>query len=134
MQESIEPIIHKAAVIGLEISFRESGLSIGDVAELHLQDDGQIAVYAVVSRRGFLIRRRRLTRIGYLGPQAGPLLLPALRKGDYLRVRVVGLTPEHLAPDGRAEMSISVWGNISHLLHKKTKPLAAQAEPRHNSG
>jgi hypothetical protein len=129
MQDIIEPIIHKAAVIELEISFKDTGLSIGDAAELHLNEEGRIAVYAVVSRRNFLIRRRRLTRIGYLGPQALPLLLPTLRKGDYLRVRVVGLTPEHLAPDGRAEMSISGWGNISHLLNKTTKPQPPQTLP-----
>ncbi len=129
MQDIIEPIIHKAAVTALEISFKDTGLSIGDPAELHLGEDGRIAVYAVVSRRSFLIRRRRLTRIGYLGSQAVPLLSPALRRGDYLRVRVVGLTPEHLAPEGRAEMSVSVWGNISHLLNKKAKPAAPQSAP-----
>lgn len=131
MQDIIEPIIHKAAVTSLEIKLKDTGLSIGDTAELHLNDDGRIAVYAIVSRRGFLIRRRRLTRLGFLGPQAAPLLLPALRKGDYLRVRVVGLTPEHLAADGRAEMSISVWGNISHLLHKtrQAAPEKGMAKP-----
>lgn len=124
MQDIIEPIIHKAAVSNLEISFRKSGLSIGDVAELHLCDDGRIAVYAHISRRRFLFRRLSLTRIGHLVAQAGPLLIPALRRGDHLRVRVVGLTPEHLSPDGTPEMFISVWGTTRHF---HTRPAPAPA-------
>lgn len=115
MQYIIEPIIHKAAVIDMKIALRNTGLSIGDPAELHLTDQGQIAVHAYIHKRSFLFSRRKLTYIGHLGAKAMPLLAPALRRGNYLRVRVVGLTPEHLATDGKAEMHISVWGTTRHL-------------------
>ncbi|MDN5785959.1 hypothetical protein [Pseudorhodobacter sp.] len=110
MHEIIEPLIHKASVSGLCVQIRKTGLSIGDVAELGLADDGRIAVYARIVKRGFLLRRPVRALVGYLGHQASQILTPALRRGAPLRVRVVSLTPEHLAPGGKAEMSVSVWG------------------------
>lgn len=120
MQGIIEPIIHKAAVKDLTYPLRNTGLSIGDACELHLGDDGRIAVYVYLLKRRFLIRRRVQALIGYLGTQANPLLVPALRRGDALRVRLVGLTPEHLATSGKAEMHISVWGNTQRFFHVRT--------------
>jgi hypothetical protein len=124
LQEIIEPIIHKAAVIDLQIPLKPTGLSIGDAAELHLGDDGRISVYTHISKRSFLFRRRVLAHVGFLGPQAGPLLSAALRRGDHLRVRIVGLTPEHLAPNGKSEMHISVWGTTRHF-YARTEPKPA---------
>jgi hypothetical protein len=43
-----------------------------------------------------------------------------LGRNDHLRVRIVGLTPEHLATDGKAEMYVSVWGATRHLSQSKT--------------
>ncbi|MGB3279436.1 MAG: hypothetical protein WBA92_09620 [Pseudorhodobacter sp.] len=126
MQDIIEPIIHKAAVIDLKIALKNTGLSIGDTAELHLTDEGKIAVYAHIRKRSFLFHRRKLALIGHLGAKATPLLTPALRRGDYLRVRVVGLTPEHLASDGKAEMHVSVWGTARHFF---TPPPNSSLEP-----
>lgn len=115
VQELIEPIIHKATVTDLTRPLKNSGLSIGDTAELHLGEDGRIAVYVQITKRSFLIRRRVHALIGYLGAQANTLLTPALRRGDHLRVRVVGLTPEHLATSGNPEMFVSVWGTTRHF-------------------
>lgn len=122
MQDNIEAIIHKAAVCDLQTTIRTTGLSIGDVAELHLGDDGTVAVWGVISKTRFLIRRKVLAHIGNLGPQASKILTPALRRGEHLRVRVVGLTPEHLATDGKAEMSVSVWGNARNLQRSRHSP------------
>lgn len=123
VQGIIEPIIHKAAVKDLRHPLRNAGLSIGDTCELHLGDDDRIAVYVHILRRRFLIRRRVWAIIGYLGAQANPLLSPALRRGDPLRVRLVGLTPEHLSTGGTPEMYISVWGNTQHFHQVRTTPL-----------
>lgn len=115
MQGIIEPIIHKAAVTNLQRPLRNAGLSLGDACELHLDADGRIAVYVHILRRSFLFRRRRLALIGYLAARTTPLIGPALQRGDPLRVRLVGLTPEHLASSGTPEMHISVWGNTHHF-------------------
>lgn len=126
VQGIIEPLLHKTAVIELQHPLRRAGLSIGDAGELRLGDDGRIAVYAPILKRRFLIRRRILALIGYLGPTANPLIVPALRRGAPLRVRVVGLTPEHLASNGRADLHISVWGSTQPLYptHLPDTPLA----------
>lgn len=121
MQDIIEPIIHKATVYDLTMPLKSTGLSIGDTAELRLADDDRIAVYAHMSQRRFFIRRSVLRHFGYLGPSATVLLDPILRRGDHLRVRIVGLTPEHLATNGQAEMHVSVWGTARHFYVTKPK-------------
>jgi hypothetical protein len=115
VHDIIEPLLHKAAVRDLLRPIRNSGLSIGDTAQLHLTEDGRIAVWATLRYTRFFLPRRSLLPLGHLGADAGQILTPALRRGDHLRVRVVGLTPEHLSPDGQAEMHISVWGNARYL-------------------
>jgi hypothetical protein len=114
MYDTMQAIIHKAAVNDLQTQIRHTGLCIGDAAELHLDDLGRVTVWGRLNRRRFLIRRRVLAHIGNLGPQACEILTPVLHRNEHLRVRIVGLTPEHLAPDGKAEMHISVWGNPRH--------------------
>jgi hypothetical protein len=129
MQDIIEPIIHKAAVCDLTMTLRTSGLSINDPAELRLSDDDRVAVYARTLKRSFFIRRSVLRHLGYLGASATVLLTPILRRGDHLRVRIVGLTPEHLASDGQAEMHVSVWGTARHFYASKPPAPAAKPAP-----
>jgi hypothetical protein len=108
MQDIIEPILHKTAVCDLTMALKSAGLSIGDPAELRLGQDHRVAVYAHIVRRSFFIRRKALRHVGYLDPRAAVLLAPNLQNGEHLRVRIVGLTPEHLARDGHAEMHVSL--------------------------
>ncbi|MGO4909427.1 hypothetical protein ACEN2J_13975, partial [Pseudorhodobacter sp. W20_MBD10_FR17] len=114
MQDIIEPILHQAAVCDLTMALKSTGLSIGDTAELRLGDDHRVAVYAHILRRRLFIRRSVLRHVGYLDAHAAMVLAPNLRNDEHLRVRIVGLTPEHLAHDGRAEMHVSVWGTARH--------------------
>lgn len=111
MQDSIQPLIHKAAVQDIAVHIARSGLSIGDEATLHSLTDGRIGVFAARRRRLLgLIPQRVTTCLGTLGPQAATLIGPAVEAGFPLRVRIVGLTPEHLAGEGAPEIHISVWG------------------------
>jgi len=94
-----------------------TGLSIGSEAELHPLPDGRVGVFARLSRRflGFIPRQVTLL-IGVLGPQASALIAPAVERGELLRVRIVGLTPEHLtAPGFGPEVHVSVWGDPKHI-------------------
>jgi hypothetical protein len=117
MHDLLQPLIHKAAVHDIAIHIARTGLSIGDEAELHELPDGRIGVFARVTRRflGLFPRSIKLP-IGVLGPGAGRLIAGAVIQGESLRVRIVGLTPEHLAPEGQGpEIHISVWGDPRHL-------------------
>lgn len=117
MHDLLQPLIHKAAVHNIVVNIARTGLSIGDEAELHELPDGQIGVFARV-RRHFLglIPRKMILPIGVLGPGAGRLISSAVVQGENLRVRIVGLTPEHLASEGQGpEIHISVWGDPRHL-------------------
>ncbi|GLS86326.1 hypothetical protein GCM10010873_13000 [Cypionkella aquatica] len=117
MQDILQVLIHKAPVQGLLLHIGKSGLCIGDAAELHLQNDGKIAIHAQAKRPLLgLLPRRSLRHLGHLGPAATNVMTEPLRHGDHLRVRIVGLTPEHLSPDGAAEVYISVWSNTHRLL------------------
>ena len=110
MHDTIEAIIHKAPVQDLAIHVGKSGLCLGDRADLRLMPDGSVGVYCMARRRTLLFTQRAERRIGHLGPQASAIVMPALEQGEALRVRIVGLTPEHLAQDGHADVHISVWG------------------------
>lgn len=125
MQEILQPIIHKAPVLGLRVNVTRTGLCIGDPAGLQLMDDGQIAIFAPV-RKHFLglIPHRSLAQLGHLGPAAAEIVAPALQHGDHLRVRIVDLTPEHLSTSDGPEVHISVWGDTKRLLAAR-----AQDEP-----
>lgn len=124
MQDLLQPLIHKAAVQDIAVHIARSGLSIGDEAELHLLAEECIGVFALRHRRFLgLIPRRVSTLIGVLGPQAGAILTPAVENGELLRVRIVGLTPEHLVTaGGRPEIHISVWGDPRVLPAAKQGP------------
>ncbi|MFN4170220.1 MAG: hypothetical protein ACK4GW_00575 [Pseudorhodobacter sp.] len=112
MQDILQPILHKTPLIGLCRGINRSGLSIGDTAKLLPTAEGGIEVAAQMRRRFLLVSRRQLCVIGQLGPAATRLVAPLLARSETLRVRIVGITPEHLAPDGRAEVHVSVWGHI----------------------
>ena len=85
-------------------------MALGDEVQAHPTEDGRIAVLAQVrSPLLGLIPRRRTRMIGHFGPQATKLLRPELERGDGLRLRIVGLTPEFLAGPQGAEVHVSVW-------------------------
>jgi hypothetical protein len=112
MQDILQVLIHKAPVQELKLHIGKSGLCIGDAAELHLQPDGKIGIFAQAKRPLLgILPRRSLRHLGQLGPAATAVMTEPLRHSDHLRVRIVGLTPEHLSPSGAAEVYISVWSN-----------------------
>jgi hypothetical protein len=116
VQEMLHPIIHKAPVLKLRIALRDSGLCLGDPAELAFGDDGEVGVFAQARKRGLIFMRQRRLQLGVLGPQATAIVAGAVQRGDPLRVRIVGLTPEHLARERRPDLHVSVWGHLRHLL------------------
>lgn len=117
MQDLMQPLIHKAQIHDLKVHIGKSGLCIGDKAELFLREDGRVAVFAdrLSTWFGFL-QRRKSVQIGSLGPTASKILAKVLRDSSRTRVRIVGLTPEHLTGTGVAEVHISVWGNADPQL------------------
>jgi hypothetical protein len=112
MHEMIEPILPQVPVEGIAIHVAKSRLSMGDAAEARLTADGRVGIWARV-RKPFLgvLPLRRDAYIGHLGPIAAQILTPALLDGAPLRLRVVMLTPEHLAGAGQPEVHISIWGD-----------------------
>ncbi|MDB5658540.1 MAG: hypothetical protein JWS10_1155 [Cypionkella sp.] len=122
MQDILQVLIHKAPVQELQLHIGKSGLCIGDAAELQLQTDGKIAIYAQAKRPFLgLLTRRALRHLGQLGPAATAVMTEPLRHRDHLRVRIVGLTPEHLSPSGAAEVYISVWSNTHRMMAVRPK-------------
>ncbi|WP_225030263.1 hypothetical protein [Xinfangfangia pollutisoli] len=112
MQDVLEPILPQVPVEGIAVHIARAGLSMGDTAEARLMPDGRVGIYARV-RQSLLgvIPRRRIGYLGHLGPVAGQIVAPALLDGAPLRLRIVQLTPEHLAGAGAPEIEISVWGD-----------------------
>lgn len=116
MQDNLQPIIHKAAVTQLRLRLAQSGLSIGDKVEMRPLQAGGIGVFATLRRRWLgLIPRRVDMLLGELAESAGDVVAPALEHGEALRVRIVDLTPEHLAPDSTPELHVSIWGDPAHM-------------------
>lgn len=116
MTDAKLPLIHKAPVEGLTVHVARTRLSIGDTAWLDRLSDGRVGVFARV-RQPFLglIPRHRPALLGHLGPLAEEIVSPSLAHGDDLRVRIIDLTPEHLANGFPPEVYISVWGDPRHL-------------------
>jgi hypothetical protein len=116
MSDAKLPLIHKAPVEGLVVNVARTRLSIGDAAWVDRLGDGRIGVFAYM-RQPFLglIPRQRAGLLGHLGPLAEEILAPSLAHGDDLRVRIIDLTPEHLANGFPPEIYISVWGDPRHL-------------------
>lgn len=116
MSDNKLPLIHKAPVEGLQVHVARAGLVIGDPASLDRLSDGRIGVFAQV-RQPFLgiFPRRRRVLIGHLGPSVEDILAPSLSHGNALRIRIIDLTPEHLANGYPPEIYISVWGDPRFL-------------------
>lgn len=116
MSDAKLPLIHKAPVEDLAIHVARAGLAIGDNARLERLSDGRIGVFAMLKRPILgLIPHHREGLVGHLGPVAEEILSPSLAHGDDLRVRIIDLTPEHLANGYPPEVYISVWGDPRHL-------------------
>jgi hypothetical protein len=116
MSDAKLPLIHKAPVEGLTIHVARTGLSIGDSAWLDRLSDGRIGVFARLKKPILgLIPYHRDGLIGHLGPVAEEIIAPSMAHGDDLRVRIIDLTPEHLANGFPPEVYISVWGDPRHL-------------------
>jgi hypothetical protein len=130
MSDSKLPLIHKAPVEGIQIHVARARLVIGDNAMIDRLPDGRIGVFASVSQPVFgIFPRRRMALIGHLGPSVEDILAPSLSHGDPLRVRIIDLTPEHLANGFPPEIYISVWGDPRHLTHVFGVPEAFQPLP-----
>lgn len=116
MQDILQPIIHKAPVMGLRVNVTRTGLCINDPAELRLLTDGQIGIFAPVRKRFLgIIPWRSEAHLGHLGPAAVAIIGEAIQQGQHLRVRIVGLTPEHLSASTGPEVHISIWGDAARL-------------------
>jgi hypothetical protein len=117
MHEILQPLIRKAQIVGLRVNVGKAGLCIGDTAHLEFLDDGQIGLFAQGKQRWLgVFPRRCLLHLGQLGPIATDILAEPLRKEMHLRVRIVGLTPEHLSETRQPEVFVSVWGTVDRLL------------------
>jgi len=99
----------------LQVNIARTGLAIGDSAEVFLAPEGRIGVAAPVLRHILGVFAHRAPRvIGFLGAEAEGLIAPALIAGQSFRIRIVGLTPEHLGPE--PEVFVSIWGDAKRLL------------------
>lgn len=116
MAERLEPILPQVPVEGLALHIGRSGISLGDPAEAQLLPDGRVGIFARI-RRPFLglVPVWRQGYLGHLGPIAEQILGPALAEGVNLRLRIVLLTPEHLAGSGPPEVVVSIWGEPTQL-------------------
>lgn len=112
MYDIMEPILPQVPVEGIALHIGRSGLSMGDAAEARMMSDGRVGIWALLSRPVLgLVPRRRAVLLGHLGDVAGQIVSAALEAGAPLRLRVVMLTPEHLAGSGKPEIHVSVWGD-----------------------
>ncbi len=116
MSERLEPILPQVPVEGIAVHIGKAGIGMGDLAEARLLPDGRVGIFAMIRRRvlGF-IPSRKVSYLGHLGPVATRILAPALMEGLMLRLRIVVLTPEHLATAGPPEIHVSVWADPQRL-------------------
>ncbi len=132
MRETPELILPQVPVEGIAVHVGRSRLSMGDAVSARLMPDGRVAIWARVYRPLLgIIPRWSSGCLGYLGPVAAQILTPALLEGQALRLRVVMLTPEHLAAGREPEIHVSVWGDPKLLLPflEMTAPPAAEPVP-----
>ncbi|MCL4066348.1 hypothetical protein M3484_07180 [Pseudomonas sp. GX19020] len=116
MTERLEAILPQVPVEGIAVHIGRAGICMGDMAEARLLPDGRVGIYAMVRRRLMgIIPVRRMSYLGHLGPVAERILAPALIEGLMLRLRIVVLTPEHLATSGPPEIHVSVWADPYRL-------------------
>ncbi|MFE3836793.1 hypothetical protein [Pseudogemmobacter sonorensis] len=112
MAERLEPILPQVPVEGIAVHIGRARLCMGDAVRATLLPQGKVGIVGRVRRPilGFIPAWRE-TYLGHLGPLAESILAPALAEGVGLRLRVVQLTPEHLATSGPPEIHVSVWGD-----------------------
>ncbi|WP_335421850.1 hypothetical protein [Gemmobacter denitrificans] len=112
MQHLFRPVLHKARLQDLALHVGRSGLCLNDPCQLQTEPATGLMVHALIDRPFLgLIPRRTRVRLGCLGPRAKAYLAPHLETGARLRLRIVGLTPEHLAGPEGPEISVSVWSD-----------------------
>lgn len=104
---SLGPILGKARLHDVRVHIGRSGLCLNDPALLRVTPEGRVQVMARMRRRLLLLPRWRWQVLGELGPRATAMLAPWLEEAEPLRLRIVGLTPEHIAAP---EVFVSVWG------------------------
>lgn len=127
MQHVKQPILTKTEVAGLAVNIQRTGLCLGDPMQLHSETDGRIGVYTTRRPALFgIIPRRRPLYIGHLGPRATKVVEPFLLGAHDLRVRIVGLTPEHLAAAAGPEVFVSVWGEVHDAIPASAGPYLPQ--------
>lgn len=118
MNEPLQVILAKTTLAELYVHIGRAGLSMGDPAELAMMENGRIGVYALMRRRWLGLWPHQVQGlVGLLDARDSAVLAPFLRKETALRVRIVALTPEHLAGNAMSgargtEISLSVWGAI----------------------
>lgn len=116
MIERLEAILPQVPVEGIAVHVARAGIGMGDMAEARLLPDGRVGIYAMVRSRVLgVFPVRRMSYLGHLGPVAERILAPALIEGLMLRLRIVVLTPEHLATSGPPEIHVSVWADPHRL-------------------
>ncbi|MBE2277889.1 MAG: hypothetical protein IAE87_16520 [Rhodobacteraceae bacterium] len=138
MAETLEPILPQVPVEEIAVHIGRAGLCMGDEARAAVLPDGRVGVFARV-RRPFLglFPMRREGYLGHFGPMASQILAPALTEGVPLRLRIVVLTPEHLATAGPPEIFVSVWGVSRQMAPYLADPglyVSAPAEPDNTPG
>ena len=112
MSERLDPILPQVPVEGIAVHIGKAGICMGDTADARLLPDGRVGIFAEVRSRFLgLFPMRRMGYLGHLGPVATQILAPAMMEGVPLRLRIVVLTPEHLATSGPPEIHVSVWGD-----------------------
>ena len=133
MHDIIEPILPQVPVEGIALHVGRSRLSMGDTVTPRLMPEGLVGLWARIIRPWMgIVPLWREGYVGHLGPMASQILAPALEKGLTLRMRVVMLTPEHLAGSGEPEIHVSVWGDprlLTPFLETIARPPAEDPPP-----
>ncbi len=107
----MQVLIHKANLVHLEITVRNSGIDLCDSVQIVREANDDLAVMAKIRTRiPFGLGWDRVRRLGYLGAQAKRILLPVIENGAPLSVRVVEIESAHLRSDNNDRISVSVWG------------------------
>ncbi len=115
MNDPLQPILSMTRLVDLQLHVARTGLALGDTAVMQATADRWIGIFAAVQRyRLGMIPHRPLRLLGFLAPADAALISPAVAAGEPFRIRIVGLTPEHLAPE--PEIHVSVWGDPKRLL------------------
>ena len=112
MPQRLSPIVPQIPVEQLTIHIARSRICLGDPVEAVLISEREVGIYAKVWQPFLgLVPRYKRRYIGKLGPLGSQILAPILAEGIALRLRIVLLTPEHLAGVNPVELMVSVWAD-----------------------